>query len=251
MPRWRGPAPSGSRGHCRGAVSRLMVVDASILANVIGDEGLDGRRARSEIRSVGELAAPDLVDVETAAVLRKRWVGGHDLRPPPCRRHRRPPRHRTGALPNAPSGEAELRLAGQRHVLRRDLHRARRGIGLPADRGQPACARTQTSLHGARPALTRTTCTIPDGGSAQERFNRQFRMTGADLPRPRTRALSGARYVPLSSAPDRHTAGRWATSIFQRVRGHFHRCAPRRKPSIWRGRSGLAQAVRLIAGGEG
>jgi predicted nucleic acid-binding protein len=54
----------------------LIVVDASILANVIGDDGVDGRRARSEVRSAGELAAPDLVDVETVAVLRRRWMAG-------------------------------------------------------------------------------------------------------------------------------------------------------------------------------
>jgi len=54
----------------------LIVVDASVLANVIGDDGVDGRRARNEVRSAGELAAPDLVDVETVAVLRKRWMAG-------------------------------------------------------------------------------------------------------------------------------------------------------------------------------
>jgi predicted nucleic acid-binding protein len=54
----------------------LIVVDASILANVIGDDGVDGHRARSEARAAGELAAPDLVDVETVAVLRKRWIAG-------------------------------------------------------------------------------------------------------------------------------------------------------------------------------
>lgn len=53
-----------------------MVVDASILANVIGDDGVDGQRARNEVRSGGALAAPDLVDVETVAVLRKRWMAG-------------------------------------------------------------------------------------------------------------------------------------------------------------------------------
>ena len=52
------------------------MLDASILANVIGDDGADGRRARSEVRSAGELAAPDLVDVEAVAVLRKRWMAG-------------------------------------------------------------------------------------------------------------------------------------------------------------------------------
>ena len=53
----------------------MIVVDASVLANVIGDDGTDGRRARSELR-VAEVAAPDLVDVETVAVLRKRWLAG-------------------------------------------------------------------------------------------------------------------------------------------------------------------------------
>jgi predicted nucleic acid-binding protein len=54
----------------------LIVLDASILANVIGDDRADGRRARAEVRVAGELAAPDLVDVETVAVLRKRWIAG-------------------------------------------------------------------------------------------------------------------------------------------------------------------------------
>jgi predicted nucleic acid-binding protein len=54
----------------------LIVVDASVLANVIGDDGADGKRARTEVRSAGELAAPDLVDVETVAVFRKRWLAG-------------------------------------------------------------------------------------------------------------------------------------------------------------------------------
>ena len=54
----------------------MIVVDASVLANVIGDDGADGRRARGEIREVGPVAAPDLVDVETVAVLRKRWLAG-------------------------------------------------------------------------------------------------------------------------------------------------------------------------------
>jgi predicted nucleic acid-binding protein len=54
----------------------LIVVDASVLANVIGDDGADGQLARGEIRSAGGVAAPDLVDVETVAVLRKRWLAG-------------------------------------------------------------------------------------------------------------------------------------------------------------------------------
>ena len=54
----------------------MIVVDASILANVLCDDGADGRLARSEIRHAEDLAAPDLVDVETVSVLRKRWLAG-------------------------------------------------------------------------------------------------------------------------------------------------------------------------------
>jgi len=54
----------------------VIVVDASVLANVVGDDGVDGRRARDEFRTAADIAAPDLVDVETVAVLRKRWLGG-------------------------------------------------------------------------------------------------------------------------------------------------------------------------------
>lgn len=54
----------------------MIVVDASVLANVIGDDGPDGRLARKEIRAARDLAAPELVDVETVAVLRKRWLAG-------------------------------------------------------------------------------------------------------------------------------------------------------------------------------
>lgn len=52
----------------------MIVVDASVLANALADDEEDGRRARDELRAAGELSAPDLVDVETVAVLRKRWL---------------------------------------------------------------------------------------------------------------------------------------------------------------------------------
>jgi predicted nucleic acid-binding protein len=52
----------------------LIVIDASVLANVVGDDRADGQRARLEFRNAGDVAAPDLVDVETVAVLRKRWL---------------------------------------------------------------------------------------------------------------------------------------------------------------------------------
>lgn len=51
----------------------MIVLDASVLANVIADDGVDGAAAR---RSIGneELAAPELIDVETVSVFRKRWL---------------------------------------------------------------------------------------------------------------------------------------------------------------------------------
>ncbi len=52
----------------------MIVIDASVLANAIGDDGADGHRARAELRTARDLAAPDLVDVESVAVLRKRWL---------------------------------------------------------------------------------------------------------------------------------------------------------------------------------
>lgn len=54
----------------------MIVVDASVLANAIGDDRDDGHRARTELRAARQLAAPDLVDVETVAALRKRWLAG-------------------------------------------------------------------------------------------------------------------------------------------------------------------------------
>lgn len=54
----------------------MIVVDASVLANVVGDDTGDGHRARDELRVAGEVAAPDLIDVETTTVLRKRWLAG-------------------------------------------------------------------------------------------------------------------------------------------------------------------------------
>lgn len=53
----------------------MIVVDASVLANAIGDDGVDGRATRARL-GADDLAAPDLVDVETVAVLRKRWLSG-------------------------------------------------------------------------------------------------------------------------------------------------------------------------------
>ncbi|MGF1667089.1 MAG: type II toxin-antitoxin system VapC family toxin [Acidimicrobiia bacterium] len=54
----------------------MIVADASIVANALGDDGADGAAARAVLRTERDLAAPDLVDVETASVLRRRWLNG-------------------------------------------------------------------------------------------------------------------------------------------------------------------------------
>ncbi|MFT4164253.1 MAG: type II toxin-antitoxin system VapC family toxin [Microlunatus sp.] len=52
----------------------MIVVDASVLSNALADDGESGKEARRELRAADSLAAPDLIDVETVAVLRKRWL---------------------------------------------------------------------------------------------------------------------------------------------------------------------------------
>lgn len=54
----------------------MIVVDASVLVNALADDAADGRRARAELRAARNVAAPDLVDVETVAVLRRLWLAG-------------------------------------------------------------------------------------------------------------------------------------------------------------------------------
>lgn len=44
------------------------------MANALADGGADGRLARTALRGDRDIAAPDLVDVETVSVLRKRWL---------------------------------------------------------------------------------------------------------------------------------------------------------------------------------
>lgn len=54
----------------------MIVIDASVMANLVGDDGDSGRIARARSSSDTQWAAPDLVDAETTAVLRKRWRAG-------------------------------------------------------------------------------------------------------------------------------------------------------------------------------
>ena len=52
----------------------MIVIDASVLANFLVDDGPSGTEARSALSHAGEASVPDLIDVETAAVLRKSWI---------------------------------------------------------------------------------------------------------------------------------------------------------------------------------
>jgi predicted nucleic acid-binding protein len=45
-------------------------------ANVVGDDGHVGRIARARLLAARDASAPDLVDVETVSVLRRRWLAG-------------------------------------------------------------------------------------------------------------------------------------------------------------------------------
>ena len=54
----------------------MIVVDASVMANLVGDDGQAGRLARTRASREAHWTAPDLIDVETVAVLRKRWRAG-------------------------------------------------------------------------------------------------------------------------------------------------------------------------------
>jgi predicted nucleic acid-binding protein len=54
----------------------LIVVDASVVATALGDDGDDGERARARL-AAERLAAPELIDLEVASVWRGALRGGH------------------------------------------------------------------------------------------------------------------------------------------------------------------------------
>ena len=54
----------------------MIVIDASVLANVVGDDESAGVLARRRLQVAGAASAPDLVDVETVSDLHRRWLQG-------------------------------------------------------------------------------------------------------------------------------------------------------------------------------
>jgi predicted nucleic acid-binding protein len=58
----------------------VLVIDASVLATALGDDGSDGDIARARLRDQ-ELFAPELIDLQVVSVLRRRLsVGALDVR---------------------------------------------------------------------------------------------------------------------------------------------------------------------------
>jgi predicted nucleic acid-binding protein len=54
----------------------VIVVDASVVANAVGDDSALGTAARTALRTDPDIWAPDLVDVEAMSTLRRRWRAG-------------------------------------------------------------------------------------------------------------------------------------------------------------------------------
>lgn len=53
----------------------MLVVDASVVASALGDDGAHGDLARARLRG-HDLAAPELIDLEVVSVLRKQLSAG-------------------------------------------------------------------------------------------------------------------------------------------------------------------------------
>jgi predicted nucleic acid-binding protein len=54
----------------------MIVVDASVLANLVGDDTASGDLARARLAAASSASVPDLADVETVSTLRRRWLAG-------------------------------------------------------------------------------------------------------------------------------------------------------------------------------
>src|SRR5204862_4210991 len=69
-------ARSRSPRRSKGCTRTVLVVDASVLAPALADDGPDGDTARSRLRGQS-LVAPELVDLETTSVVRRQLLAGH------------------------------------------------------------------------------------------------------------------------------------------------------------------------------
>ena len=77
---WPGPG-AGRAAACRSALPStrcartVLVVDASVMAPALADDGADGDSARARL-SGESLAAPELIDLETASAIRRQVRAG-------------------------------------------------------------------------------------------------------------------------------------------------------------------------------
>jgi predicted nucleic acid-binding protein len=65
-----------SRRRLRRCERTVLVVDASVLAPALADDGPDGDAARARLRGQS-LVAPELIDLETTSVIRRQLLAGH------------------------------------------------------------------------------------------------------------------------------------------------------------------------------
>jgi len=54
----------------------VIVLDASVLVNLVGDDGVCGRQARAILAKHESGSIPDLADIETMSALRRLWLTG-------------------------------------------------------------------------------------------------------------------------------------------------------------------------------
>ena len=64
-----------SRVRCQRCTTTVLVVDASVLAVALADDGADGDASRARLRGE-DLVAPELLDLEVLSVLRGQLIAG-------------------------------------------------------------------------------------------------------------------------------------------------------------------------------
>jgi len=112
-----------SRRRLRRCERTVLVVDASVLAPALADDGPDGDAARARLCGQS-LVAPELIDLETTSVIGRQLLAGHLDAKSQTRPHRS---RRTDPAPSSPPAAADslLRAQRKRHRVRCGLHRPR------------------------------------------------------------------------------------------------------------------------------
>ena len=183
MHRWRRRIRAGRHRPRRDPERALIVVDASVLANFVADDGPDGVHARRTVSEAGDAAVPDLADVETAAVLRKRWIARTIT-----------PERFAGAIDVLVELPPE-RFAGAIDVL----------VELPFRRS--AAIRRHRCCDGPASFAPQSLCTTRCTSPSQKRWAAISSQSTPAWPEPRGRAVRSASYVRTDSPRPRLFAG--------------------------------------------